>query len=165
MCQAAKGTVCVTVACPGRKSAPYTMPNCVDRICPTSKICFADGVCRNLRLAIPAKPQKFSHDAFVAIIEQTMTAVRQLSTIKGGEYAGDEDRLANFRRNAAEAETTMELIWRIYASKHWDAIMQYEKDLRQRKVRPRLEGLAGRADDLIVYLLLFKAMLEERGQK
>jgi hypothetical protein len=56
----------------------------------------------------------------------------------------------------------MELVWRIYAGKHWDAISQYIKDIQTGKERHRLESLSGRADDLIVYLLLFKAMLMER---
>jgi hypothetical protein len=88
--------------------------------------------------------------------------ITKLAKAKGGEYSGDEDRLLNFRRNAAAAGVPMELVWRIYASKHWDAIMQYEKDLRTNVHRERLESIEGRIDDLIVYLLLFKAMYVER---
>ena len=107
--------------------------------------------------------QNDSHSRFNALLESTFSEVRKLSRLKGGEYAGDVDRLANFRRNGAAAETTMELIWRVYASKHWDALMQYELDLRTNKTRDRLESISGRIDDLILYLLLFKLMFEERG--
>lgn len=106
----------------------------------------------------------FSHARFNEIVAETVQEINKLSTLKGGEYAGDLDRLANFRRNADQAETTMEFIWRIYASKHWDAIMQYELDLRKGKERVRAEPIDGRVDDLIVYLILFKCMIEERNQ-
>lgn len=105
---------------------------------------------------------EFSHERYADVVKDTIKTIEDLARLKGGEYSGDSDRLANFRRNAAAAGTTMELVWRIYASKHWDAIMQYEKDLREGKTRTRLESLSGRVDDMIVYLLLFKCMLVER---
>lgn len=104
----------------------------------------------------------FTHAEYDKLLTQTIENVKKLGALKGGEYAGDVDRLANFRRNAEQAETTMEFVWRIYIAKHWDAIMQYEKDLRNGVERERLETLCGRADDMIVYLILFKAMLWER---
>lgn len=104
----------------------------------------------------------FTHARYNEIVDHTTKELVKLGQLKGGEYAGDEDRLANFRRNATTMGTTMELVWRVYASKHWDALMQYERDLREGKTRERLEGLAGRCDDLIVYLILFKCMIEER---
>lgn len=104
----------------------------------------------------------FPHKRYDEIVHETFLEVTKLGELKGGEYAGDQDRLANFRRNAESAETTMELIWRVYIVKHWDAVMQYEKDIRTGKSRVRLEGIEGRVDDIIVYLLLFKCMVEER---
>jgi hypothetical protein len=88
--------------------------------------------------------------------------LRQLGTLKGGEYAGDLDRLANFRRNARDMGLPMETVWRVYIAKHWDAICQYILDIQNGKTRSRLEPLEGRCDDMIVYLILFKCMLIER---
>lgn len=105
---------------------------------------------------------KFSHADFDALVKDTTQKINELSTLKGGEYAGDDDRLANFRRNGLDQELPMETIWRIYAAKHWDAVGQYIKDLRIGKTRTRMESISGRADDLIVYLILFKAMIEEQ---
>lgn len=105
----------------------------------------------------------FSHARYSELVAETFDTITELGIKKGGEYAGDGDRLANFRRNATQAGTEMELIWRVYAAKHWDAIMQYERDLREGKTRERMESISGRADDLIVYLILFKAMVEERA--
>lgn len=103
----------------------------------------------------------FPHKRYDEIVNQTMLEITKLGKLKGGEYAGDDDRLANFRRNAANLGVNMETVWAVYAGKHWDAIMQYVKDRQAGKTRERLESLEGRVDDLIVYALLFKAMLDE----
>lgn len=104
----------------------------------------------------------FPHSRYNSLVSETWDEVISLGIKKGGEYAGDEDRLANFRRNAERLGLNMETVWGVYAGKHWDAISQYIKDLNQGITRERLESISGRADDLIVYLLLFKAMVEER---
>lgn len=106
---------------------------------------------------------KFSHAAYAQLVKDTFDTAMQLSTLKGGEYSGDDDRLLNFRRNAAALGLTKETIWGVYAAKHWDAIMRYIKDLQAGKDRVRLESLDGRCNDLIVYLMLFKAMLIENA--
>lgn len=103
----------------------------------------------------------FKHEEYNALLDATFAQLRKLSELKGGEYAGDVDRLANFRRNGANLGLPMETVWAVYAGKHWDAIQQYIQDQRNGKVRERLEGIEGRVDDLLVYLLLFKAMLVE----
>jgi hypothetical protein len=96
------------------------------------------------------------------LLAQTWETINELGKKKGGEYSGDNDRLENFRRGGERLNLPMEMIWAVYASKHWDAIMQYCADIYAGKTRPRMESLAGRCDDLIVYLILFKAMLQER---
>lgn len=104
----------------------------------------------------------YSHADFKHLIGETVININKLSELKGGEYAGDNDRLANFRRNAANLDMTMEQVWAVYAAKHWDAIMQYVKDVSSGKQRERLEPISGRLDDLIVYAILMKAMVDER---
>jgi hypothetical protein len=96
------------------------------------------------------------------LLAETWETINELGKKKGGEYAGDHDRLENFKRNGTRLNLPMEIIWAVYAAKHWDAITQYVADLRTGKTRPRMESLSGRCDDLIVYLILFKAMLQER---
>ena len=110
-----------------------------------------------------SNPPIYDHSTWDALLTQTIDQIKQLSTLKGGEYAGDEDRLANFRRNAIALGLPMETVWAVYAGKHWDAIQQFVKDQRVGKDREKIEPIAGRVDDLLVYLLLFKAMLDERG--
>src|SRR5574337_90506 len=99
------------------------------------------------------------------IVDETWNHVHRLSHLKGGEYAGDKDRLANFRRNAEALGIAMETVWAVYAAKHWDAIMQFVKDITTKTDRVRSEPIEGRIDDLIVYLLLFKAILAERPKE
>lgn len=104
----------------------------------------------------------YSHKRYEDLLIKTFEEIRNLSFLKGGEYSGDTDRLLNFRRNATALDLPMETIWAVYAAKHWDAIMQYVKDIQGGITRERLEPIEGRVDDLLVYLLLLKAMMDER---
>lgn len=110
------------------------------------------------------QPQILTHEIFSKMVKETFDEVEKLSELKGAEYSGDVDRLKNFRRNGTDLDLPMEVIWRVYAAKHWDAVGQYIRDLHSNKTRVRLEPISGRVTDLIVYLLLFKAMLYERGE-
>ena len=98
---------------------------------------------------------------FNKILDDTIEAMRKLSTLKGGEYAGDTDRLANFKRNAAAFGVSPLLVWGVYAGKHWDAIAQFINDHQNGTYRQRGEAVEGRLDDMIVYCVLMKAMLQE----
>lgn len=106
--------------------------------------------------------KSYSHNRWQKMLEEMFEEIEHLAKAKGGEYSGDVDRLMNFRRNAAALGLPMETIWGVYAAKHWDAIMQYIRDLRENKTRERMEPISGRIKDLIVYLLLLNAMEEER---
>ncbi len=108
--------------------------------------------------------KQFKHAEYDALVDDTIKKIKELGVLKGGEYAGDDDRLANFRRNGVDQDLPMETIWRVYAAKHWDAIGQYIKDIRNNVARKRMESISGRVDDLIVYFLLFKAMIVERDR-
>lgn len=109
--------------------------------------------------------RRYSHERYNELREHTFDLVRGLGQSKGGEYSGDDDRLANFRRNGTDQGLPMETIWRVYAAKHWDAIGQYVQDRRNGKKRLRMESISGRVDDLITYLVLFKAMLDEHAEE
>lgn len=112
---------------------------------------------------IPMQESKrFTQEQFDQVLAGTIGQIKNLALLKGGEYSGDFDRLLNFRRNGEAMGLDYRQIWGVYAAKHWDAIMQSIKDLSTGKDRQRLESLSGRADDLIVYLILFKCMLQEQ---
>lgn len=98
-----------------------------------------------------------------AILDETLNNIAFLNHNKGEEYkADDNDQLANFRRRAIALDIQPEVVWGIYAGKHMDALETYIKDVKNGKSRFRSEPLAGRIDDLIMYLILLKAMVAER---
>jgi hypothetical protein len=105
--------------------------------------------------------KKYSHERYAALLEYVSGEIQKLAKLKGGEYAGDIDRLANFRRNGENLELPMEAIWGVYVAKHYDAIGQYIRDKVNGTHRDRLEPIAGRAMDIIVYMTLFIAMVDE----
>lgn len=97
------------------------------------------------------------------IFQPTIKQMQELGRVKGGEYSGDADRLDNFKRNAAALGLDPLQVWAVYAAKHWDSLMTFIRDITEGKTdRPRSEAIDGRADDLLVYMMLFKALLLER---
>jgi hypothetical protein len=105
------------------------------------------------------------HEDFDEIIRKTIITIESLSKLKGGEYAGDDDRLANFKRNAIALHLEPEQIWAVYTAKHWDAVMQYVRDIATHTTRTRLESIEGRLDDLVLYCILMKAIVQERAEE
>lgn len=100
------------------------------------------------------------------IARETIQRCLDLMKFKNGEYAhSNVDDLAQFRREAQKLNLPMETIWHVYIDKHWSALEDYINELRQPVGRVRLEKIGGRVDDLIVYLLIFQAMLDEREQR
>lgn len=98
---------------------------------------------------------------FDLIVQSTVEEIQKLLTIKGGEYAGNNDRLANFKRGALRVSIhPLQVLW-IYATKHIDSIETYVKDTAAGTSRPRSEPIAGRFDDLINYCILAKALIAE----
>lgn len=98
---------------------------------------------------------------FTKIVGETIESLRGLLAVKGGEYAGPDDRLANFKRGAALADVTPLQTAFIYASKHYDAIATYVRDQASGFQRPRSEPILGRLDDLANYCILMKALVVE----
>jgi hypothetical protein len=100
------------------------------------------------------------HD-FSALVSATVKSTADLLVVKGGEYAGDGDRLANFKRGAALTGCTPLQVAFIYASKHYDGIASFVKTSAAGTPRPSSEPIEGRFDDLINYCLLMKALVVE----
>jgi len=92
-----------------------------------------------------------------------MASLENLLLVKGGEYAGSEDRLANFKRGASLTGVKPLTVLFIYLAKHYDAVSTYVRDMQTGCTRPRSESIEGRLDDLINYCLLAKAIIREDG--
>lgn len=100
-------------------------------------------------------------ETFEALLRETFKDAARLLVVKGGEYAGSEDRLANFKRGADLVGVTPLQCLFIYLSKHYDAIATFVRDDAAGTVRDRSEPIAGRLDDLINYCILAKALIQE----
>lgn len=101
---------------------------------------------------------------FDKLFQSTVSAMTTLIAVKGGEYAGSDDRLANFKRGAALTGATPLQVAFVYASKHYDAIATYVRDEAASIDRPRTETINGRLLDLLNYLIFMKALIaEQRG--
>lgn len=98
---------------------------------------------------------------FNDFVTETIGDTAQLLKVKGGEYAGSEDRLANFKRGATLTGVTPLQCAFIYASKHYDAIATFVRDQAAGVRRERSESIEGRFDDLINYCILMKALVRE----
>lgn len=98
---------------------------------------------------------------FNEIVNETVTSIHKLLTVKGGEYAGSDDRLSNFKRGATLTGCTPLQVAFIYASKHYDAISTYIKKAALVQEQVLSEPIDGRLDDLINYCLLIKALIKE----
>lgn len=109
-------------------------------------------------------PPVFTNTQWDDLCREIFVQVAEMSKTKGAEYSGDSDRLRNFRQCASDFGVPKELIWGVYAKKHWDAITTYVKDKATGRERVRSEPISGRILDLIVYLLLLQAMVEESNE-
>jgi hypothetical protein len=113
----------------------------------------------------------FGNEKWQQVIESTFEQVRMLGKVKGREYSGEIDRLLNFRRLGDRFDLPMEVILAVYATKHWDSIQTYIRDMNLHGAnyltsieyrKNQSEPIGGRIDDLITYLLLLKCMVQER---
>lgn len=98
------------------------------------------------------------------ICDDTKAMIDRINQSKGLDYAGSDDRLANFKRNAKNLHLEPEQVWAVYAAKHWDAIMTWVRECNNPNYNPS-EPITGRLDDLIVYSILAKALWQERAEE
>ena len=100
---------------------------------------------------------------FDNLVKETINETAQLLISKGAEYAGNEDRLANFKRGAAHIGVTPLQVALIYTSKHFDALSTYIRNDARGMEQILSEPIDGRIHDLINYCFLIKALIiEER---
>ncbi len=98
---------------------------------------------------------------FDAVVTSTIESIRKLLTVKGGEYAGSDDRLANFKRGASATGVNPLTVLHVYMNKHYDSFTTYVRDQQTGKSRELSEPMEGRLDDIINYCILAKAILAE----
>lgn len=99
---------------------------------------------------------------FKRLFDTTVTQLEMLTVVKGGEYAADNDRLANFREASRRTGLSPAEVLLVYLDKHYSAICNSIKDARNGVARARSEPIEGRVHDMINYLILYKALLAEQ---
>lgn len=103
---------------------------------------------------------------FEEMCNEFLETTRKLGYRKGLEYAGSEDRLANFKRNAEALGGTPEYVLMVYAGKHWDAITTHVRRLNEgMESLVTTEPIQNRIMDLINYLLMLNALTVEREER
>jgi hypothetical protein len=75
-----------------------------------------------------------NREDFDKLVEDTVKATADLLIAKGDEYAGDADRLANFKRNAIKNGQTVLETWQTYWGKHIDSINTYMARVKDKAV-------------------------------
>lgn len=106
--------------------------------------------------------QTYSPERFDALAKAIFDDIMGLVHGKGREYSGPEDRLRNFRNIAKDIGINKETVLYTYMKKHWDSVTTWVKDQEQGNDVQLSEPIEGRIHDLIVYLLLLTAMVDEK---
>jgi hypothetical protein len=88
------------------------------------------------------------------VFEQEIMALREAGQ---KEYAHDVDNaFANFERAAEDLGLDRKMVLWVFAMKHRDGIASFLQGHRSQR-----ENVRGRINDLIVYLLILRGMIEE----
>ena len=96
---------------------------------------------------------------FEALMGNTFGNLTKLSASKGLEYSGETDRLANFKDQAKLLgfATPIQVLG-VYLNKHLGSINKFISGLDKGLSEP----IEGRIDDAILYLVLLKALINEK---
>jgi hypothetical protein len=99
--------------------------------------------------------------AFYSTLHRLQKELEFLRESGQKEYAGaDENALGNFERLALMLDINRESILWVYATKHLDGITSYLRGHKSQR-----EDVRGRINDVIVYLILFRAMIDDKEGK
>jgi hypothetical protein len=99
---------------------------------------------------------------FDVLVEDARERQDELLDAKGRDYTrGNPDRLANFKRWAAELDVAPLKVLGIYMGKHMDSVIAFIKSGGQSESEP----IAARIDDLHNYLYLLEALIQDENEK
>jgi len=98
-----------------------------------------------------------------SVFAQRIATCMGIMKRKNADYSQGEqkgDRIAAFKRIARDIDMPVRKVWAVFAQKHWGAVMKYVKDGIVES-----EPIDGRINDLINYLVLFGAIVDEESGK
>ena len=91
------------------------------------------------------------------VVQNQLDEVLKIRDAGQKEYARTENNVfANFERVANYTNTSRESVLMVYLLKHIDGIMAHVNGHKSQR-----EDITGRITDAIVYLLLFRGMIED----
>jgi hypothetical protein len=96
---------------------------------------------------------------FVAeVMEKVFEECRGLRGAGQKEYAHADSRaFSNFEKIAEDFGIPREIVLLVYAKKHYDGIVSWAKGHKSQR-----ESVKGRINDMIVYLVLLRSMVEQQ---
>ena len=94
---------------------------------------------------------------FDEIMAETFIKIKGLSQTKGKEYTQGGDRLKNFVETGEDLDIHPMKTCFIFMKKHWDSLRSFMKYGKTHST----ESIESRIHDLILYLILLKAILKE----
>ncbi len=107
----------------------------------------------------PPSPAFMTQEQMQKVMETVFEECRALRGAGQLEYAHKgENAFANFERAGRDLDLEREKVLWIFAMKHRDGIASYLKGHTSQR-----EDVRGRINDLIVYLVLLRGMLDERA--
>lgn len=101
-----------------------------------------------------------SQEDVARIMELVFTECQELRKAGQKEYAHDPNNaLRNFESLSKDLNITRESVLWIYVRKHLDGILAYINGYKSQR-----ESVKGRINDVIVYLVLLRCMVEENDK-
>lgn len=102
-------------------------------------------------------------ETFRRFVQAHFAQCDSMGAVKGNNYANDDnDRLNNFRRDGKALGIAPEANLLTHAGKHWAAVNYYVRLGCPAESAEIPEPIVGRIYDLINYMFLLLALLEER---
>jgi hypothetical protein len=96
------------------------------------------------------------------IINQTLSEIKQLFARKNADYSDGKDALSNFKENL-DIDVVPELSLMVLANKHWGTVKRFMNKIQLgQSILSENEPIEQRIDDVIVYMLILKCLLQER---
>lgn len=102
-----------------------------------------------------------SHAWVSDVMERMFEECRGLRSAGQKEYArADDNSFSNFEEDARASAISREAVLAIFANKHWRGIRSFIGGHRSQR-----EDVRGRINDMVVYLVLLRAMLDQDQEK
>jgi hypothetical protein len=99
---------------------------------------------------------KMTDGEFLQFIEDTLREIIALRQVKSVDYSDPDDAFSGLRRVAGEMEISEAKTLLVFMAKHWDTVRQYVNRGDGRSS----EEIADRINDMILYLILLKAVMK-----